>query len=215
MKKAILSLMFLVFFIQPGFSRAPFTEFKIGYFYPEDTDHGYLFGINAGRMIDESLSWSFEINYFQKGYKKITKKEDLYFGGIQPQQAELELEYRTIMLPLYAKLNYEHPIAFKSPIYFRGSAGLGWEMVWNKANNYQVTPSTHETRFYNGFGWQATAGLGFEISSSANFFIDGFYNGSTVKRNSKTNDEGLPTWEELNVSGFGARVGISIVGFGW
>ncbi len=213
MKKVILSLMLLVLFIQPGFSRAPFTEFKVGYFYPEDTDHGYLFGINAGRMIDESLSWSFEINYFQKGYKKITKVSDIQFGGTTPTVNQLDLEYKTRILPLYAKLNYEHPIAFKSPIYFRGSAGLGWEMVWNKVDNYFT--DTHKTRFYNGFGWQATAGLGFEISSSANFFVDGFYNGSTVKRNSKTNDEGLPIWEELNISGFGVRVGISIVGFGW
>jgi hypothetical protein len=215
MKKVIFCLMLLILFIQPGFSRGSFTEFKAGYFYPEAAEHGYIFGINAGRMIDESLSWSFEINYFQKAYKKTTNKDELYFPGIQPTQVKLELDYKTIILPIYAKLNYEHPLGYRSPIYFRGSAGLGWEMVWNKANNYQVNPSTHETRFYNGFGWQATAGLGFEISSSANFFVDGFYNGSTVKRNSTTNDEGLPTWEELDVSGFGVRVGISIVGFGW
>jgi len=41
------------------------------------------------------------------------------------------------------------------------------------------------------------------------------YNGSKVKRNEKTNEDGLPSWEELDISGFGIRAGVSIVGFGW
>lgn len=200
---------------QTGLSRAPFTEFKVGYYYPEDAKSGYLFGINVGRMIDESLSWSFEFNYFQRGYKRITKTSDLQFGGTTPTQNQLELEYKTRILPFFVKLNYEHPLGIQSPIYFRGSAGIGWEMVWNNVDNYEINPSTHQKRFYHGFGWQTNAGLGFEISSSANFFIDGFYNGSKVKRNEKKNEEGLPIWEELDISGFGFRMGVSIVGFGW
>ena len=49
----------------------------------------------------------------------------------------------------------------------------------------------------------------------ANLFVDGMYNSSKVKRNEGTTEAGLPTWEELDLSGLGVRVGVSIVGFGW
>jgi hypothetical protein len=206
----------LIFIIISGnclFSRAPFTELKVGYQNPADADAGYIFGANFGRMIDESLSWSFELNYFQKGYKRVTQIEDLQLNGIDPSQKQLELEYRTHIIPFFLKINYEHALGYRSPFYARASAGLGWEMLWNKVDNY--VSDTHKTRFYHGFGWQGAVGVGFAISTSANLFLDGIYNGSKVKRNESTNENGLPIWEELDISGLGIRVGVSIVGFGW
>ena len=214
MKKIFLSMIVLLFLSASGFARAPYTEFKVGYLYPEDTKSGYIFGVNLGRMIDESLSWSFEFNYFQKGYKRITTDYEINLpSGISPTGKKLDLEYKTRILPLFVKLNYEHPIAYKSPIYLRAAAGLGWEFLWNTEDNY--LSDTHKTRFFHGFGWQLGAGLGIEISSSANFFVDAMYNGSKVKRNESKDEEGYRTWEELDISGFGVRVGVSIVGFGW
>ena len=195
-------------------AKAPYTEFKFGYIDPEAAKAGYLFGLNLGRMIDESLSWSFEINYYQKVYKKVTTDYEIQLpSGIEPTGKEVEFEYKTYIVPLFLKLNLESQLGHHSPFFIRGSAGLGWEMVWNKEYNY--ISETHDTRFYHGFGWQATAGFGLQISSSANIFIDGMYNGSKVKRNEETNEDGLPSWEELDISGFGVRVGVSIVGFGW
>ena len=207
-----LLLTLLIFLI--SFAQTPYTEFKVGYFDPEAAKPGYIFGINMGRMIDESLSWSFELNYFQKTYNKITKVEDIQHpGGEEPDVKQLELSYKTIIIPIFLKLNYEHPLGRKSPFYARGSAGIGWEMVWNKEDNY-IT-KVHQTRFYHGFGWQGNLGIGLEISSTANLFADVMYNNSKPKRNESKNEDGLPTWEELDISGFGIRVGVSIVGFGW
>jgi len=214
MKRYCVAFLLIIIFFLDSYSIAPFTELKVGYQDPSDAEAGYIFGLNIGRMIDESLSWSFELNYFQKGYKKIVKESDIQLpSGITPSQNKLELEYRTHILPLFIKLNYEHALGYKSPIYARASAGLGWELLWNKVDNYNT--DTHKTRFYNGFGWQATVGVGFGISSTANLFVDGVYNGSKVKRNESTNEDGLPIWEELDISGFGLRIGVSIVGFGW
>ena len=215
MKKTIVTLIILFLFSYAGFARAPFTEFKVGLLNPKDIEKsGYIFGINLGRMIDESLSWSFEFNYFQKGYEKTTTGYELELSpGIDPKTVTKELEYKTRIIPMFLKLNYEHPLGYKSPFYARASAGLGWELVWNREDNYRT--KTHKNRFYNGFGWQGSGGIGFEISSTANFFVDAFYNGSKVKRNHKTDEEGYPTWEELDVSGLGVRIGVSIVGFGW
>ncbi|MBN2366421.1 MAG: hypothetical protein EH225_10825 [Calditrichaeota bacterium] len=208
----------LVIFISVlAFSRlygnVPFSEFKVGYQDPEDARAGYIFGLNVGRMIDESLSWSFEFNYFQKSYTRVTTLGEVQLNDITPEIKQKELEYKTYMIPLFLKLNWENQLGYRSPFFLRASGGLGWEMVWNNENNY-IT-DVHSTRFYHGFGWQGALGIGIQISSSANFFLDGIYNGSKVTRNDSTNEEGFPTWEELDISGFGLRVGISILGFGW
>lgn len=205
-------LIFAIF--SQAFTRAPFTEVKFGYQDLADAEAGYILGFNIGKMIDESLSWSIEFNYYQKNYKKITDIDDIELpGGLTPSQKQLEIEYTTHLLPLFIKINYENAIGYKSPFYVRASAGLGWEMLWNKVDNYLT--DTHDTRFYHGFGWQASLGVGIAISSKANLFFDGIYNGSKVKRNKTTSEEGLPIWEELDISGFGLRIGVSIVGFGW
>ncbi len=195
-------------------ARAPYTEIKVGYMEPKAAEPGYLFGLNMGRMIDESLSWSFEANYFQRSYRKETT---IYRsgtqGGITPETKQLELDFVTRIIPVFMKLNYEHPLGGRGPFYIRASGAIGWEMVWNNEKNY--LEGYEQNRFYHGFGWQVSAGLGFEISSSANFFVDAFYNDSRAKRNQTTSEAGLPTWEELNISGFGIKAGVSIVGFGW
>ncbi len=195
-------------------ARAPYTEIKVGYMDPKAAEAGYLFGMNTGRMIDESLSWSFEANYFQKTYRKETTiYQSRTASGITPETKQLEMDFVTRILPVFVKLNYEHPLGGRGPLYIRASGGIGWEMVWNNEKNY--LEGYEQNRFYHGFGWQVSAGLGFEISSSANFFVDAFYNDSRAKRNQSTSEAGLPTWEELDISGMGVKVGVSIVGFGW
>lgn len=197
-----------------AFAQVPYTEVKVGRMDPESSRAGNLFGITIGRTIDESLSYGVELNYFQKNFKdevSVLVSED---GGIKVVEKIRNFEQTTHILPILVKLNYEHPLGFrKSPVYLRASAGLGWEFVWNKENNY--VDNIHKTRFFNGVGWQLSTGLGLAISSSGNAFIDLFYNDSRVKRNKVKNEVGLPTWEELNVSGFGIKVGVSLVGFGF
>ena len=214
MKNIFVILLFSVLFVSTASATAPFTEIKVGYFYPEDAKAGVIWGINLGQMIDESLSWSFEFNYYQKTYSKVTTIQDTGFqSGITPRVVQEELNYKTFIIPFFLKLNWEKQLAYKSPFFIRASGGLGWEMVWNKESNYFT--GNFPTRFYHGFGWQGNLGIGYQISSSANLFIDGLYNGSKAKRKKGTTEAGLPTWEELNISGFGVRVGVSIVGFGW
>lgn len=212
MKKALFSILFIFTLTQMSSAQLPYTEFKFGYLNPKDANSGYLFGLHLGRMIDESLSWGIEINYFRKTYEEVTRVPDPDPQVIDPKTVEKSLEFVTQILPVWAKLNYEHAIAPRSPFFLRGSAGIGWEFVWNKEDNYQEGIS--DTRFYNGFGWQLAAGVGLEISSKSVLFVDAFYNGAKVKRD-KSTDRGLPTWEELDISGLGLKVGVSIVGFGW
>ena len=211
MKKIFFLILMVFILTQTSSAQLPYTEVKFGYFKPADATDGYLFGVHLGRMIDESLSWGIEINYFRKTYQELTKVPDPKATS-NPQIVTKQLEFVTQMLPLWAKLNYEHPIALRSAFFLRASAGIGWEFVWNREDNYGDNIS--DTRFYNGFGWQLATGIGMEISSKSVLFVDAFYNGAKVKRGSDT-IRGLPTWEELDVSGIGLKVGVSIVGFGW
>ncbi len=212
MKKILFPILLIFALTQTSSAQLPYTEFKFGYFNPEDATDGYLFGLHLGRMIDESLSWGVEINYFRKTYRDITEVPDTDPQVIKPRDVQKNLEFVTQIVPVWAKLNYEHPIAPRSPFFLRGSAGIGWEFVWNKEDNFAEGIS--DTRFYNGFGWQLAAGVGLEISSKSVLFLDAFYNGAKVKRGDDVIN-GLPTWEELDISGLGLKVGVSIIGFGW
>jgi len=213
MKRIILVPLILIFFIQWVGAQAPYTEIKVGMMNPKNASSGYLLGLNLGRTIDESLSWGLEINYFFKSYKEdyvVATKEDPLNKTVTIARNQ---DITTRIIPLIAKLNYERPFGYRSPFYLRGSAGVGWELLWNTENNY--LKNKHKTRFFHGFGWQLSAGLGIGISSSGNFFADIFYNNARVKRNQTTTELGLPIWDELDISGFGIKIGVSIVGFGW
>jgi len=100
MKKIIFIFLILFSLSEVVFAKTPFTEFKVGYLDPRDTKAGYIFGINVGRMIDESLSWSFELNYFQKNYKKITDVAVSQNGLNRYSTKELRVELTSRILEL-------------------------------------------------------------------------------------------------------------------
>jgi len=195
-------------------AQVAYTEVKVGRQDPKATKPGYLFGIMMGRSIDESFSWGLEVNYFQRSYQRtVTIATHVTEDGNVIQTVNKEMDFRTVILPFILKINYEHPMAPRSSLYLRGSAGLGWQFVWNSEKNY-LTGSSN-TRFFNGFGWQASVGMGLALSSSGNLFVDLFYNNAKPTRGNTKNEAGLPTWQELDLTGFGVKVGLSFVGFGW
>ena len=114
-------------------------------------------------------------------------------------------------MPIMFKLTFDKKLSQASPFMIRGSAGLGYQFLWNKEENY--LEDKKDTRFYHGFAYQVSAGAGIEMSSSAILFAEAFYHGGKVKRN-KTDTAGLPTWSEVDMSGVGIRIGINFVNFG-
>ncbi len=213
--KKILSAVILLFSVfVSGYSQVAYTEIKVGRQDPAATKPGYLFGIMMGRSVDESFSWGLEVNYFQRSYQRTTTVATVVTDdGNVINQINKELDFRTIIIPFLLKINYEHPLVPRSILYLRASAGMGWEFVWNSERNYLT--GNNQTRFFNGFGWQGSLGLGMAVSSSGNLFIDLFYNNARPTRGNTRNEAGLPTWQEMDLRGFGVKVGLSFVGFGW
>ena len=106
-------------------------------------------------------------------------------------------------------------ITIKFPVsyYNRGifafiTGGLGWQMMWNTENNY--VEDVKESRFYNGFGWNAGAGLMYQLGRRSALLVELGYNGCKVSRNRDKNPAGLPVWDEINISGFMIRGGIRL-----
>ncbi len=195
-------------------AQVPYTEIKVGRQDPAATKPGYLFGIMLGRAIDESFSWGLEVNYFQRSYQRtVTVASQVTEDGNVIRTINKEVDFRTVIIPFLLKINYEHPLAPRSRLYLRSSAGLGWQFVWNSERNYLT--GTNSTRFFNGFGWQGSVGVGLAVSSSGNLFVDLFYNNARPTRGNTKNEAGLPTWQEMDLTGFGIKIGLSFVGFGW
>jgi|GEM_PF-600371 len=194
----------------------PFTEFKFGGLNPTDTGSGNLFGITTGHQLDSRLFWAFEVNYFKSTYREETTVAIFDSAGITFEERQLELEFNTIIVPVMFKIEYRLDLGdedVEGPIYFRSGGGLGWNFIWNNENNFRA--DIERRRFFNGLGWQASAGFEIRISEYGYVFFDGFYNDADATRNGERNQNGLPTWQTIDVSGYGFKVGLRIMGLGF
>ena len=190
-----------------------FTEFKFGRMNPVDTDTGNLYGISTGRRIDNRLFWGAEFNYFQSSFRQETTIADSVVGGIRFSEKKLELEFDTRIMMFMFILTYERPFSDQSPLYLRGAGGLGWELIWNNEDNF--LEGFNRDRFFHGLGWQLSGGVGMVISNTGVLFFDIFYNNSFASRNQDRDEEGLPVWDQINISGLGIKVGVNILGLGF
>ena len=95
--------------------------------------------------------------------------------------------------------------------FFRGSGSLGMDMIWDKQQN--VGTGISRTDFFTGFAFQITGGVGWQISRRGLLFFDLLYHGSNFTSGDTVLIDDLPVRRSINVSGFGFRGGINIIGF--
>lgn len=190
-----------------------FIEFKFGKLDPEDTGSGSIYGISVGQRIDSHLWYGAEVDYFNSTYRVETVVADSVVGGIRFRELQRELEFDTRILKLLGQISYTRRFRdtrnYKSPFMYRASGALGWEMIWNHEENFAQGISRQ--RFFHGLGWQLSTGLGLQVSERGIIFADLYYNNSTASRNQDRDEEGLPVWEQIDISGIGFKVGINIV----
>lgn len=191
--------------VAPPAARAtqPFIEFKVGQYKPADAEDGILFGMSTGRRIDDRLFWGFEGDYFYSSYTRAT---NVTGGGDTPQF----VDFRTSILTLLFQIYYEARMGPGS-FFFRGSGSLGMDMIWDKQQN--VGTGISRTDFFTGFAFQITGGVGWQISRRGLLFFDLLYHGSNFTSGDTVLIDDLPVRRSINVSGFGFRGGINIIGF--
>jgi len=115
------------------------------------------------------------------------------------------------MLPLFLQLQYHGNVT--QSIVLRISAGVGYEFLWNKATNYEL--DTKDTKYFGGLGWHADAGISIPASSSSDFFATISYHGGSPSTDSVSNENGLPSYAEVNMSGFAFQLGLRLYNFGF
>jgi hypothetical protein len=183
-------------------------ELQIGTLNPKGTHAaGLILGGSYGITIDERVDLSLGLAWFHKGYTKETEVGNFQNpGGSSVQTKKTELEYSTTLLPITA--NARIYIPFQKPLGFYVGGSLAYEILFDKYTNNELKKSEKST--YNSFGWIARAGLEFSIGSRSSITAEAFYNGCKVKGDKKKID-GIPTWNEVDVSGFGFRGGLRLL----
>ena len=184
-------------------------EIHFGTLNPKDTPSGMLLGGSYGINVDESVDISIGAFYFWKSYSESspvdTGKTE---SGVTVTEKTQTLDYHTSLLPVSANLTVHFPVAQKLNVY--GGAGISYQFMWNKEEN--LVANVTNTRFFKGFGWVGRAGLEYLLGSRSSFIVEAYYNGCKVKGN-KSEEAGLPTWDEVNVTGLGIRGGVRLLIF--
>ena len=186
------------------------TELHVGLLIPKGAKTGFIGGLNLGKSIDENISWGIEIDCYTKSYTKETTIADSIQGNAVVSTRLTEIENSILMLPVYFKLIFNTQV---NPKYLlRLSGGVGYEVLWNKMNNYIL--KDRETRFYSGFTWQLGLGISTQLSRATDAFLDIIYHNGTPSRSEDNPEVGLPVKQEISMSGVIFRVGIRIYSFG-
>jgi hypothetical protein len=192
------------------FSQNQNTEFHVGFLIPKGAQTGFIGGINFGRSIDESIGWTVEFNYYGSSYKKETEVAEIEEGSGTVTEISTEIDNSITMIPAFFKLLFYAPVSPKFDL--RVGGGIGYEILWNKENNYSL--NIHETRFYHGFAWEIGAGVSSKLSRASDIFMDIIYHNGSPSRSDETK-QGLPVRKELNMSGIIFRAGIRIYSIGF
>ena len=210
MKKIYFIILF-IFTVNSLLAQEKFSEFQAGVLLPSDAETGFIGGITIGRMVDESVGWGIELDFYRKTYTKESKVPQVPQGQVDPVLVLTEIENSTTMLPVYFKLLVHTQIAPKLDLRIGG--GVGYEFMWNSVTNY--TKGLDDTRFYSGFTWQVGGGIAFPLSRASDVFIDVSYHGGSPSRGESKNELGLPVYTEVNMSGLMIRGGIRLYTFGF
>lgn len=184
-----------------------FLEMRVGQLNPSAADAGILLGIGRGKRIDDRLWWQLEGNFYRASYTKATAVADTVINSQVISTKRAELDFATTIISVMVNIYYEYPLGNR--FFYRASGGLGWEFIWNNEKNY--VDKLSRTRTFNTPGFQISTGVGIGISRRSMIFGDLIYNAAVARSTDNSYEGGLPVYREINVSGFGFRVGINIL----
>jgi outer membrane protein W len=179
-------------------------EFMVGNLNPNQTPAGIIWDAKYGIAVDESVDILIGVSYFHKGYtKKTTVNQQSTESDIDFTTKQVEMEFSTNLFPVSVNATVHLPMSHPFGVYF--GAGLSWQFLFNKENNY--VDDVSETRKFNGGGWVARAGAEMKLGTRSSMMGEVHYNACKVKGN-KEKKQGLPTWDEVDVTGLGFKVGL-------
>jgi len=168
---------------------------------------GLIFGANYGVCVDERIDLTLGLSVYRKSYTEKTAVDSSMTGaGSVPVTYVTPLEYSTTIVPITASVTAHIP--FQPPIGFYVGGSLAYELLFDKYTNYETNQKDNPR--FTGFGWMARAGIEYKLGSRSSIIAEGFYNGCKVKSDRKE-VEGVPSWKEVDLAGFGFKVGVRVV----
>ena len=182
-------------------------ELRGGYLNPKGTNAGLIFGGSYGISVDERVDLSLGVDVFHKNYTKDTEvASETYQSEVDETTVMRELEYNTTLLPIFASVTVRMP--FQPPLYWYFGGGISYQFLFNTEKNFEEDVS--EKRTYKAWGWIVRAGVEYTIGSRSSVILEALYNIAKVKRNVDETVQGLPIWDQVDVTGLGVRAGLRL-----
>ena len=191
------------------FAQGTSTSIQLGWFSPQATETGFIIGLGQSKVFDEKVELGISLDFFNNKYTdEKTVAVDTTGTGTNINTRQASLETNTMMFPLMANLTIKIPVVFPLEPYISGS--LGYVLLWDNYKNYE--DNVEETKFFSGFAWRASAGLAYQLGSRSDITAEVMYIGAKPSR-SEGEENGLPTWTEVDMSGLAFRLGVRLYVF--
>jgi hypothetical protein len=214
MKRALIGLttvgiIVLLLAAAPAFAdgdKQRFYTVRVSYIEPQNAVEGFAVGGSFGSSIDKIVTLAIGTDVYVRNYVRDTPvATQEYASGINTTTVQREVQYTTVIFPIQAELTVEIPIVWRLTVFGHGAAGF--EFLWNREQNWVDDVST--SQWFAGWTWTGGAGLMFKLGRDTDLYLQGYYKYSKVKRDRDDISEGLPVFEEVNLSGLGLRMGLA------
>jgi hypothetical protein len=211
MKK--ISVLFIVLVLFTVLYAEPINMFRFGFLAPRDSNIGTIAGYCYGASFDNTVTLFTSGDLFYRNYSK--QKSIGYTSAIGSTQVVPMIktsDISTYYIPLQFNGHVNAYTIDKYKFYCGGGFGFGllWEDVFVAADDTHL--AVNETKFFSGFNWNLRAGARYPLSNHTAITGEVFYNNGRMKRDVMVTPVGI-TWNEIDMGGFGMRIGLEVPAF--
>lgn len=213
MKKIAVALI-MVLLVTPCLFADKELSIRFGFLSPSATKTSFYPGLTYGINIDDIVSMGLGVDYYYSSERETrTVSLGVTPGGTDITTMQLGSEITTHYLPLMAFVKVGVPVDL--PIIPYAGVGMGWGLLWEKvfiaADDTEDPPigKIDENNLFSGFNWALQLGSKYALSPNTGVYGEFFYNGGKMKKSIRKDAFGI-TWDEINMSGVGLRIGIEI-----
>ena len=164
------------------------------------------FGFRGGPLIGDNVQMGLAFDWMYRHDSQRTLTGNPYEAAgstITPERVLAQSSSH--LFPMSAYLQLRLPMGPISPY---GGVGGGYEILYLYAQDYETGQNFNAT--FGGWGWQTWAGVKIPLGSTVRLNGELFLNESIVQRD-VMDVNGIPYVERVDVSGGGARAGLSFV----
>jgi outer membrane protein W len=211
MKKFVL-VAFCVVLLVPALLANNGLNVRVGFLSPSASKTSFFPGISYGINIDNVVELATGFDYFYNNSKE-TEKIGQYDSdsGNLIDTIEMGSDITTIYVPIMGTLKVGIPL--DAPVIPYAGIGLGWGILWEDvfiaADPDGDFDGIDKVSFYHGFNWATQIGVKYPLAPRASVYGEAFYNGGKMKSDIKKDAYSI-TWDEINMSGMGLRLGIEL-----